>query len=205
MKNALLEFYSSRKVFLDMIDSSLVDKSLVHDREFDFSKAPIMFVGEAPGENEAKEGRPFCGAAGKNLAKLIDASGLDRKKLLITNAFAFRTFEPSAKGGFKNRTPSIEELTLGATMLLSEIKIIKPKIIVLLGGSAEKAFLKIGDKILKDAFKALQKHEIKTISHNREELSIAKTHHPSPLVFNRTDKRAELYEFFDRLYEHSRE
>jgi len=205
MKNTLLEFYSSRKVFLDTIDSSLVDKSLVHDREFDFSTAPIMFVGEAPGEHEAKEGKPFCGAAGKNLAKLIEASKLDRKKLLITNAFAFRTIEPSSKGGFKNRTPNTEELTLGATMLLLEIKIVKPKLIILLGGSAEKAFLKIGDKVLKDAFKALQKHEIKSIFHNNKKLLIAKTHHPSPLVFNRPDKRAELYDFFAKLHEYTGE
>lgn len=200
MKTALLDFYSSRKVFLDEIDSLLIDKSLVHDREFDFSGSPIMFIGEAPGETEVREGRPFCGVAGKNLDKLIEASGLRRKKILITNAFAFRTFEPS-KNGFKNRTPNTDELKLGASMLIQEIKIVKPKAIILLGGSAEKAFMKIEDRALKEAFKAIQKHEIKTITYANKELLIAKTHHPSPLVFNRPDKREELYGFFAKLNE----
>jgi len=204
MKNTLLEFYSARKVFLDTIDNVLVDKSLVYDREYGFKKHPIMFIGEAPGETEAREGRPFCGAAGKNLSKLIESAKLDRKKLLITNAFAFRTFEPSAKG-VKNRTPNGTELALGASMLLSEIKIVQPKLIVLLGGSAEKAVLKLDDKQLKDAFKTLAKHEIKEITHNKMVVGIAKTHHPSPLVFNRPDKRAELYEFFAKLHEYAGE
>lgn len=196
MKNRLLEFYSSRKVFLDTIDSGLIDKALVYDREFGFGENAIMLIGEAPGDNEAREGRPFCGAAGKNLSKLIESSDIDRKKLLITNAFAFRTFEPSERG-VKNRTPSNAELALGASMLLQEIAIVKPKAIVLLGGSAEKAAMKMDDKELKAAFKSLAKHEIKNISG----LYLAKTHHPSPLVFNRPDKRAELYEFFGRLSE----
>lgn len=196
MKNRLLEFYSSRKVFLDTIDSSLVDKSLVYDREFGFVNDAIMLIGEAPGENEVREGRPFCGAAGKNLAKLIEASGIDRKRLLITNAFAFRTFEPSQRG-IKNRTPNNAELALGASMLLQEISIVKPRAIVLLGGSAEKAAMKMEDRELKAIFKSLAKHEIKEMLG----LYLAKTHHPSPLVFNRPDKRAELYEFFGRLSE----
>jgi DNA polymerase len=204
VKNALLEFYSARKVFLDTIDNVLVDKSLVYDREYGFEKHPIMFIGEAPGENEAREGRPFCGAAGKNLAKLIESAKLDRKKLLITNAFAFRTFEPSSRG-VKNRTPNTAELALGASMLLQEIKIVKPRLIVLLGGSAEKAVSKLEDKALKEAFKSLVKHEIKEITHNNETIGVAKTHHPSPLVFNRPDKRAELYEFFAKLHEYAGE
>lgn len=203
MKNRLLEFYSSRKVFLDTIDSTLVDKSLVYDREFGFGKDAVMLIGEAPGESEAREGRPFCGAAGKNLAKLIEASGIDRKRLLITNAFAFRTFEPSAKG-FKNRTPNNAELTLGASMLIQEINIVKPRFIILLGGSAQKAASKIADTALKSAFKSLEKHQIKEALIGGERVFAAKTHHPSPLVFNRPDKRAELYEFFGRLSEQLR-
>jgi len=201
VKHQLLEFYSSRKFFLDTIDSTLVDKSLVYDREYGFCDSPIMFIGEAPGDNEVKEGRPFCGAAGKNLHKLIEAAKLDRAKIVITNAFAFRTFDHSQKG-VKNRTPNSAELLLGASMLLLEIKIIKPRVIVILGGSAEKAMLKLGDQTLREAFKNLSKHEIKEALHDGKTLHIAKTHHPSPLVFNRADKRAELYEFFGRLHEH---
>lgn len=204
MKNALLEFYSARKVFLETIDNTLVDKSLVYDREYGFGKRPIMLIGEAPGESEAREGRPFCGAAGKNLSRLIESAKLDRKRVLITNAFAFRTFKPSSRG-VKNRTPNTAELTLGASMLLQEIKIVKPRLIVLLGGSAEKAVSKLEDGGLKEAFRSLAKHEIKEITHNNEKVGVAKTHHPSPLVFNRPDKRAQLYGFFAKLHEYAGE
>lgn len=203
MKAELLEFYSSRKEFLAGLELANIDIATVFDKEYDFSPSPVMLIGEAPGETEAREGRPFCGMAGKNLAKLIESSGINRKKLLITNAFAFRTLEPT-KNGAKNRTPNNEELKLGAKMLSKELSIVRPKILILLGGSAEKAFLKIEDKTLREAFKALNKHEIKEIAHNGGTLWIAKTHHPSPLVFNRPDKRAELYEFFARLNELAR-
>lgn len=203
MKAELLEFYSSRKEFLAGLELANIDIATVFDKEYDFSPSPVMLIGEAPGETEAREGRPFCGMAGKNLAKLIESSGINRKKLLITNAFAFRTLEPT-KSGAKNRTPNNEELKLGAKMLSKELSIVRPKILILLGGSAEKAFLKIEDKTLREAFKALNKHEIKEIAHNGGTLWIAKTHHPSPLVFNRPDKRAELYEFFARLNELAR-
>ncbi len=203
MKTELVKFYLSRRACLEKESLENIDPSTVFDREYDFSASPIMFIGEAPGETEAREGRPFCGMAGKNLAKLIEATNLDRKKLLITNAFAFRTFEPT-KNGAKNRTPNNEELKLGAKMLSKELSIVRPKILILLGGSAEKAFLKIEDTALREAFKALNKHEIKEITHNGGTLWIAKTHHPSPLVFNRPDKRAQLYEFFARLNELAR-
>lgn len=202
MKNRLLEFYSTRKALLDTIESSQIDKSVVYDREFGFCKDAIMLIGEAPGESEAREGRPFCGAAGKNLSKLLEHSGLNRSEILITNAFAFRTFAESVRG-FKNRAPNPDELRLGASMLMTEIKIVAPKVIVLLGTSAEKAMQKIEDESLKAAFKAIQKHEIKEIEHQNRKISLAKTHHPSPLVFNRADKRAELYSFFETLREHT--
>ncbi len=202
MKAALLDFYENRKRYLEGLDGELIDDSIVYDRAFGFCEGAIMLIGEAPGETEAREGRPFCGPAGKNLAKLIEASDIKREKLLISNAFGFRTLEYS-KSGVKNRTPSAQELKIGAKMLIEEIGIVKPKMIVLLGGSAEKAFLKIEDDLLQSAFKSLQKHEIKEISYDDRPLLIAKTHHPSPLVFNRADKRAELYEFFSRLNEYA--
>jgi uracil-DNA glycosylase family 4 len=87
--------------------------------------AHIMFVGEAPGKNEAKTGKPFCGASGKFLNYLIESIGLSRDKVYITNIVKDRPEE--------NRDPTPEEIALYAPFLDRQIEIIQPKIIVTLG------------------------------------------------------------------------
>lgn len=87
--------------------------------------AEIMFVGEAPGENEAKTGRPFCGRAGKVLDDLLESVGIDRKDVYVTNIVKDR---PP-----KNRDPFPEEIEIYAPFLDRQIDIIKPKVIATLG------------------------------------------------------------------------
>lgn len=95
--------------------------------------AKIMFIGEAPGENEAKTGRPFCGAAGKILDSLLSSVGLDRKDVYITNIVKDR---PPG-----NRDPFPEEIKLYSPFLDEQISIIKPKIIATLGRFSMKYLL----------------------------------------------------------------
>lgn len=87
--------------------------------------AEIMFVGEAPGENEAKTGRPFCGRAGKVLESLLNSVGLKREEVYITNIVKDR---PP-----KNRDPLPDEIALYAPYLDRQIAILKPKVIATLG------------------------------------------------------------------------
>ena len=87
--------------------------------------AKIMFVGEAPGENEAKTGRPFCGRAGKVLDNLLESVGIKREEVYITNIVKDR---PP-----KNRDPLPDEIALYAPFLDRQIEIIKPKVIATLG------------------------------------------------------------------------
>ena len=87
--------------------------------------ATIMFVGEAPGLNEAKTGRPFCGAAGKFLTELIESVGLSRDKVYITNVVKDRPPE--------NRDPTPEEIAVYSPFLDRQVKIIQPKVIATLG------------------------------------------------------------------------
>lgn len=87
--------------------------------------AKIMFVGEAPGQNEAKAGRPFCGAAGRVLDELFASIGLDRKSVYVTNIVKDRP--PN------NRDPLPEEIAIYAPFLIRQIEIIQPKIIATLG------------------------------------------------------------------------
>ncbi|MBI2610395.1 uracil-DNA glycosylase [Candidatus Kaiserbacteria bacterium] len=87
--------------------------------------AKIMFIGEAPGQNEAKTGRPFCGAAGKLLDQLLEGIGVPRDSVYITNIVKDR---PPG-----NRDPLPSEIELYAPFLDRQIEIIQPKCISTLG------------------------------------------------------------------------
>ena len=87
--------------------------------------AKIMFVGEAPGQNEAKTARPFCGAAGKVLDELLASISLERKSVYVTNLVKDRPPE--------NRDPEPNEINLYGPFLLRQIEIIQPKVIATLG------------------------------------------------------------------------
>lgn len=87
--------------------------------------AEIMFIGEAPGENEAKTGRPFCGRAGKVLDDLLLSVGINRTDVYVTNIVKDR---PP-----KNRDPLPEEIEIYAPFLDRQIEIIGPKVIATLG------------------------------------------------------------------------
>lgn len=87
--------------------------------------AHILFVGEAPGENEAKQARPFCGRSGKLLDEMLASIGLDREKVYITNLVKDRPQD--------NRDPTLKEITLYSPFLDRQIAIIQPQVIVMLG------------------------------------------------------------------------
>ncbi|MFZ2763701.1 MAG: uracil-DNA glycosylase, partial [Minisyncoccia bacterium] len=87
--------------------------------------AEIMFIGEAPGENEAKTGRPFCGRAGKVLDDLLVSVGIERKDVYVTNIVKDR---PPA-----NRDPLPDEIEIYGPFLDRQIEIIKPKVVATLG------------------------------------------------------------------------
>ena len=87
--------------------------------------AKIMFIGEAPGKNEAEKARPFCGASGRILDEMLASIGLKREDVYITNVVKDRPPE--------NRDPTQEEIDLYAPFLDRQIEIIQPKVIATLG------------------------------------------------------------------------
>jgi uracil-DNA glycosylase len=88
-------------------------------------ESKIMFVGEAPGKNEAATGRPFCGAAGRVLTAIIEHAGLKREDVYITNIVKDRPPE--------NRDPLPQEIEKYAPFLDRQIDILQPKVITTLG------------------------------------------------------------------------
>lgn len=87
--------------------------------------AQIIFIGEAPGRNEAKTGRPFCGAAGRVLDKLLESVDIKRQDVYVTNIVKDRPPD--------NRDPKIEEIELYSPFLIRQLNIVKPKIVCTLG------------------------------------------------------------------------
>jgi uracil-DNA glycosylase len=87
--------------------------------------AEIMFIGEAPGAQEAKSGRPFVGNAGRVLDTLLESIGLERADVYITNIVKDR---PP-----KNRDPHVDEIEAYTPFLIRQIEIIQPRIIATLG------------------------------------------------------------------------
>lgn len=102
-------------------------------------RARVMLVGEAPGEREALEGRPFVGRAGKNLDGFLEGAGIRRSELYVTNAVKFRPVRVSAAGRTVNRTPTQEEVRIFAPWLRREIELVRPECVVTLGNVALRA------------------------------------------------------------------
>jgi uracil-DNA glycosylase len=104
-------------------------------------RAPLMFVGEAPGEEEDKRGEPFVGRAGQLLTKIIEAIGLTREQVYIANVIKCRP--PN------NRNPEPDEVASCEPFLFRQIDVIQPKVIVPLGKFAAQCLLKTVDPITK--------------------------------------------------------
>ncbi len=99
--------------------------------------ADIMFVGEAPGAEEEKLREPFVGPAGQLLTKIIQAMGLRRSDVYISNICKFRPkIEDGRPQNNRNRAPTPGEMLTCAPFITAEINIIRPKVLVALGATA---------------------------------------------------------------------
>jgi DNA polymerase len=101
--------------------------------------APVMIIGEAPGADEDRIGRPFVGRAGQLLDRMLAAIGLDRQSVLITNVIYWR---PPG-----NRTPTTAEIASCLPFVLRHVALVSPKVLVLCGGTAAGALLPQGQGI----------------------------------------------------------
>jgi DNA polymerase len=96
--------------------------------------AELMFVGEAPGEDEDKQGEPFVGKAGQLLTRIIETMGLSRDTVYIANILKCRPNMPPGVSG--NRKPELGEMQTCLPYLREQIEIIRPAAIVALGATA---------------------------------------------------------------------
>jgi DNA polymerase len=138
-------------------------------------RARLMFVGEAPGEEEDKRGEPFVGRAGQLLTKIIEAIGLTREQVYIANVIKCR---PPG-----NRNPEADEVEQCEPYLFRQIDVIKPRVIVPLGKFAAQSLLKTMDPITR----------LRGRQFDYRGAALIPTFHPAYLLRNPSAKR-EVWE-----------
>ncbi|MCL6596142.1 MAG: uracil-DNA glycosylase [Firmicutes bacterium] len=133
--------------------------------------ARLAFVGEAPGEQEDMQGRPFVGAAGQLLDRILAAAGIARSEVYITNTVMCR---PPG-----NRVPTEEERAACRPFFDAKMRLIAPRIVVLLGATAAQSVLGPGVRITRDRGRPVE----------RQGVTYVPTFHPAALLRDPSKKR----------------
>ncbi len=141
--------------------------------------AELMFIGEAPGADEDREGVPFIGRAGQLLNKIINTMGVRREDVYVANVLKCRPDTPGQTYG--NRPPTNAEMHSCRPCLFEQIDIIGPKVIVALGATAMKGLLDNDEPMGK----------LRGRFHDYKGIPVMATYHPSYLLRNQspTEKR----------------
>lgn len=135
------------------------------------SKATVFFVGEAPGADEDRIGKPFQGKAGKKLDKMLEFVGLKREDVWISNSNLCRP--PN------NRPPTEAELNACRPRLLEEIDLIKPKLIVALGKTA---IHQLHGETVKESIEKLNNQGWTPVEIKGHQYPVLRTYHPSYIL-----------------------
>ena len=102
--------------------------------------ARMVLVGEVPGDREDREGHPFVGPAGRELGQALEAVGIDRTQVYITNAVKHFKFEERGKRRIHQK-PSASQIKACRPWLRAELDVIEPEALVVLGATAAKTLL----------------------------------------------------------------
>ncbi|WP_193336721.1 uracil-DNA glycosylase [Devosia beringensis] len=133
-------------------------------------EADIMLIGEAPGAEEDRQGKPFVGKSGQLLDRMLAAIGLDRTKVYIANTVPWR---PPG-----NRTPTPEEMALCLPFLQRQVELVSPRIVMTLGGPAMQTIFDTTTGIIK------MRGKWATLSIGSHQVEAIPTLHPAYLLRN---------------------
>ncbi|MGW2899867.1 UdgX family uracil-DNA binding protein, partial [Streptomyces sp. NPDC001212] len=148
--------------------------------------ARVMLVGEQPGDQEDRRGRPFVGPAGKVLDRALAEAGIDPGGTYVTNAVKHFKFTRSGPGKRRiHKAPSLRETAACGPWLAAELRLVEPELIVVLGATAGKALLGSSFRVTEVRGTVLEE-EI----HGRRE-RLVPTVHPSSVL--RADDREAAY------------
>lgn len=154
--------------------------------------AELMFVGEAPGLDEDRQGEPFVGRAGQLLTRIIKAMGFTREEVYIANVLKCRPDIPA--GAYGNRAPTPQEMQTCRPYLVEQIDIIQPKVVVALGAVAVEGLLGTRGTM----------RELRGRWHSYNGVPLMITYHPAYLLRNQsnTEKRKvweDMLQVLERL------
>ncbi len=144
-------------------------------------KVAIMMIGEQPGDQEDRQGRPFVGPAGRLLDKCLEEADIDRREVYVTNTVKHFRWEPRGKLRI-HKKPSMKEIHACRPWLEAELEAVRPELIVCLGAVAAQSLLGSSFKITQSHGKVQQADGLPPI--------IA-TLHPSAILRARTDEDRE--------------
>jgi uracil-DNA glycosylase family 4 len=154
-------------------------------------EAQIMLIGEAPGEREAKSGRPFVGASGRLLDELLASIGLNREDIFITNVVKDRPPE--------NRDPTPEEIALYTPLLAEQIEIIQPRVIATLGRFAMSYVIDLFNVPLKETPKISDLHgQLLEGKASYGPVAVVPLFHPAVALYS-TQRKGTLVADFETL------
>lgn len=142
-------------------------------------ESKIMFIGEAPGQEEEVQGEPFVGLSGQLLTKVINAMGLNRDDVYISNIVKYRPKIDGGRQGASNRKPSNVEVEKSIPFIFEEINIIQPVVVVALGGTAMQGLLNITGTLSSARGRLYECQGVKAIV----------TYHPSFLLRSKSPNR----------------
>ena len=111
--------------------------------------AELLFVGEQPGDQEDKLGRPFVGPAGRIFDQALEEVGIDRSRVYVTNVVKHFKWEPRGKRRIHQR-PNAAELTACRPWLDAELSVVHPRVLVCLGATAAQALLGRAFRVTKE-------------------------------------------------------
>ncbi len=103
-------------------------------------RAAVMLVGEQPGDQEDRQGKPFVGPAGRLLDEALERAGIDRTRVYITNVVKHFKWEARGKRRI-HQTPNRAEVSACLPWLKAEVQAVRPSVIVMMGATAAKALL----------------------------------------------------------------
>ncbi|TDH49417.1 uracil-DNA glycosylase [Mycobacterium eburneum] len=157
--------------------------------------APLMLVGEEPGDQEDRQGHPFVGPAGRLLARALDAAGIDPERTYQTNAVKHFKFTRKETKRRIHQKPSRTEVVACRPWLIAEIEAVRPQVIVCLGATAAQALLGPAFRVSTgrgDVLDLPAGVELRV----RQRPVVVATVHPSAVVRDRSDQRDEAYRLF---------
>jgi uracil-DNA glycosylase family protein len=151
--------------------------------------ASMMLVGEQPGDREDRSGEPFVGPAGALLDKALDAAGVDRDGLYVTNAVKHFKFTERGKRRIHQK-PSRTEVVACRPWLFAELRVVEPDVLVLLGATAAQSLLGSTFRLTQHRGTELRLPKAEAASGDPK---VVATVHPSAILRGRPEDRADAF------------